>query len=45
MNFGRSDAGTWPGYTPKPETLEAVTPRQREILTNEALVWAEPQFA
>lgn len=44
MNFGRSDAGPWIGYAPNPSTLEAVTPRQREILTSEASVWAEPQL-
>lgn len=44
MNFGRSDAGPWPGYTPAPRTLEVVTPRQREILTNSVPVWAEPVF-
>lgn len=42
MNFGRHDCGPWPGYTPKPETLAAVTPAQRAILTNEAPVWHEP---
>lgn len=45
MNFGRANAGPWPGYTPKRETLQAVTPRQREILTNSAPVWSEPQLA
>ncbi|MDF2440210.1 MAG: hypothetical protein JWN98_1194 [Abditibacteriota bacterium] len=44
MNFGRHNAGPWPGYTPKPETLEAVTPNQRAILTNSAAVWTEPQL-
>lgn len=34
VNFGREDAGVWEGYAPRPETLAAVTPRQREILTN-----------
>lgn len=34
VNFGRHDAAVWCGYVPKPETLAAVTPRQREILTN-----------
>jgi hypothetical protein len=42
MNFGRQDAGAWPGYAPNPETLAAVSPRQRAILTNNAPVWAEP---
>ncbi|MBV9467780.1 MAG: phytanoyl-CoA dioxygenase family protein [Abitibacteriaceae bacterium] len=45
MNFGRSDAGPWPGYTPAPQTLEAVTPRQREILSNTTPVWSEPQIS
>ena len=31
INFGRADAGPWPGYTPKSATLAAVTPRQRQI--------------
>ena len=43
-NFGREDAGAWPGYTPRAETLEAVTPRQREILTNGTPVWSEPDL-
>ena len=42
VNFGREDAGAWPGYAPFPHTLHAVTPRQREILTNRVLVWQEP---
>ena len=45
MNLGRRDSGVWEGYAPKPETLEVVSPRQREILSNGAKVWAEPQFA
>jgi len=44
MNFGREDAGPWPGYTPKPETLEKVTPRQRRILMNRAPVWLEAEW-
>lgn len=44
MNFGRSDAGVWPGYVPKPQTLQAVTARQREILTNSVPFWVEPQL-
>lgn len=44
FNFGRSDAGVWPGYAPSPRTLEAATPHQREILTNPARVWAEPDL-
>ncbi|CEK13818.1 protein involved in biosynthesis of mitomycin antibiotics/polyketide fumonisin [Chthonomonas calidirosea] len=42
MNFGREDAGPWPGYAPKPETLEKVTPRQRRILMNRTPIWREP---
>ena len=41
VNFGREDAGPWPGYRPLPETLRAVTPRQAAILTGGAPVWAE----
>ena len=44
MNLGRQDAGPWPGYAPKPETLAAVSPRQRAILTNATPVWAEPDL-
>ena len=44
VNLGRRDAGVWPGYTPKPETLESVTPRQREILSNSTPVWSEPKL-
>ncbi len=44
MNFGRHDAGPWPGYAPLPQTLQAVTPRQRAILTNSAPVWHEPSL-
>jgi ectoine hydroxylase-related dioxygenase (phytanoyl-CoA dioxygenase family) len=42
MNFGRADAGVWEGYAPMPETLEHVSERQREILTNGAQAWQEP---
>ncbi len=42
INFGRADAGPWPGYTPKPATLAVVSERQRQILTPGALVWNEP---
>jgi hypothetical protein len=45
MNFGRGDAGVWPGYAPLARTLERVSPRQREILSNRERVWAEPSFA
>jgi len=44
VNFGRRDAGPWPGYTPYARTLEAVTREQRDILTNDAPVWKEPQL-
>lgn len=42
VNFGRADAGPWPGYAPKPETLAAVSERQRAILTPGSAVWQEP---
>lgn len=42
VNFGRADAGPWPGYTPKPETLAAISERQRAILTPGSEVWQEP---
>jgi len=42
VNFGRGDAGVWPGYAPKAATLDAVTAQQREILANSAQVWNEP---
>jgi ectoine hydroxylase-related dioxygenase (phytanoyl-CoA dioxygenase family) len=42
VNFGRADAGPWPGYTPKPETLASVSERQRRILTPGSPVWQEP---
>lgn len=35
VNFGRNWAGVWRGYRPKPETLAAVTPNQRRILSND----------
>ncbi len=44
MNLGRVDAGVWDGYAPRDETLEAVSPRQREILANSATVWTEPEL-
>ncbi|MDP9380373.1 MAG: phytanoyl-CoA dioxygenase family protein [Chloroflexota bacterium] len=44
VNFGRNDAGVWPGYAPRRETLAAVTPRQREILSNAEAVWREPEL-
>jgi len=45
VNFGRVDAGVWPGYAPAPATLEAVTPRQREILTNTTGTWSQPDLS
>jgi hypothetical protein len=42
MNFGRESAGVWHGYRPLPETLAAVTPRQRAILSNRVPQWHEP---
>jgi len=44
VNFGRRDAGPWPGYTPRTETLAAVNARRREILTNVQAVWQEPEL-
>ena len=44
INFGRADAGPWPGYTPKSATLAAATPRQRQILTPGSPVWQEPML-
>lgn len=46
INFGRKDAGVWKGYRPKAETLQAITPSQRAILSNENPdFWKEPQLA
>lgn len=42
MNLGRADAGVWSGYAPRSETLEVVSPRQREILGNAVTTWSEP---
>jgi ectoine hydroxylase-related dioxygenase (phytanoyl-CoA dioxygenase family) len=42
VNFGRADAGPWPGYAPRPETLASVSERQRAILTPGSQVWQEP---
>jgi len=44
VNFGRREAGFWPGYRPLPQTLERVTPPQQAILTNATGVWAEPDL-
>jgi hypothetical protein len=41
-NFGRRDSGVWHGYAPRPATLAAATPRQREILSNAEREWNEP---
>jgi hypothetical protein len=45
VNFGRADAGPWPGYAPKAATLAAVTLRQRRILSPGSPVWQEPVLA
>jgi hypothetical protein len=42
VNFGRADAGPWPGYAPRSATLESVSERQRAILTPGSLIWHEP---
>jgi hypothetical protein len=43
VNLGRSTAGVWEGYRPREETLAAVTPRQREILSNtNTAFWQQP---
>ncbi len=42
FNYGRADAGTWPGYAPAAATLAVATPRQRRILANGDAVWQEP---
>jgi hypothetical protein len=43
INFGRRAAGVWKGYRPKAETLAAITPSQRAILSNEnPNFWKEP---
>jgi len=45
INFGRRQAGVWKGYRPKAETLTAITPNQRAILSNEnPEFWKEPQL-
>jgi hypothetical protein len=40
INFGRSEARIWPGYKPKPETLERVSDVQRAILSNAPGYWS-----
>jgi len=42
VNFGREDAGIWECYTPRTETLDSVSARQRETLTNRVPLWKEP---
>jgi ectoine hydroxylase-related dioxygenase (phytanoyl-CoA dioxygenase family) len=44
VNFGRAEAGPWPGYSPRQATLDAVSERQRRILTPGSEVWREPQL-
>ena len=45
MNFGPAEAGVWKGYRPRASTLDAVTPRQRAILTNAVpAYWSEPEL-
>lgn len=44
VNFGRKDAGVWETYHPREATLAAVTPRQREILSNTDHTWQEPEL-
>lgn len=43
VNFGREDAGPWPGYSPLPETLRTVTPHQASILRSDTKMWVEPR--
>ncbi|MBX3012231.1 MAG: phytanoyl-CoA dioxygenase family protein [Caldilineaceae bacterium] len=46
INFGRQEAGIWKGYRPKAETLAAISPKQRAILSNaNPDFWKEPQLA
>ena len=45
VNFGRREAGVWIGYAPRPQTLAAATPRQRDILSNADRVWKEEAVA
>jgi hypothetical protein len=45
VNFGRVDAGVWPGYAPAPETLATVTARQLDILTNTTGTWSQPDLS
>ena len=45
VNFGRREAGAWIGYAPRAQTLDAATPRQREVLSNGDRVWKEEPVA
>jgi hypothetical protein len=45
VNFGRVDAGVWPGYAPARATLDGVTSRQRDILSNTTGVWSQPDLS
>jgi hypothetical protein len=40
VNFGRSEAGVWQGYKPKPETMSQVSNTQRAILSNTSGFWS-----
>ncbi len=44
INCGRVDAGVWAGYAPLPATLEALTERQRAIMSNAHIAWSEPDL-
>ena len=44
VNFGRKQAGVWPGYRPKPATLSTVSANQARILSNEnPNLWKESE--
>lgn len=45
VNFGRADAGVWPGYQPLEATLKKVTSHQRAILTNAVPLWTQPELS
>lgn len=40
INFGRSEAGVWRGYKPKPETVAQVSHAQRAVLSNTSGFWS-----
>ena len=42
VNFGRKDTGVWETYQPRAQTLQNVSPRRREILSNRDHTWDEP---